>query len=194
MDLYFASDGNLWEISDEEAWEAIENFAQGQKEWDNPPNIISEQEVANLKAEAKRLFGNKNVWVEMHRGIAWDKVENPNSQSAPQVLSSFEEYTTSVTYPKEVEETFGTSIEGNSNFDEPEPQPQPLPSCPSLDIKLGWLLKEIHMTWAHLEKKRTRLQLYTKSLKKLCIQSVETASCVSRNSVRTFEVTASEIW
>ncbi|GJR01176.1 hypothetical protein Tco_0524160 [Tanacetum coccineum] len=29
---------------------------------------------------------------------------------------------------------------------------------------LGWLLEEIHVTWALLEKKRTRLQLYTKSL------------------------------
>ncbi|GKD74694.1 hypothetical protein Tco_1332976, partial [Tanacetum coccineum] len=28
---------------------------------------------------------------------------------------------------------------------------------------LGWLLEEIHVTWAHLEKKQTRLQLYTKS-------------------------------
>ncbi|GJU26819.1 hypothetical protein Tco_1165440 [Tanacetum coccineum] len=28
---------------------------------------------------------------------------------------------------------------------------------------LGWNLEEIHMTWAHLEKKRTRLQLYTKA-------------------------------
>ncbi|GJW02109.1 hypothetical protein Tco_1560965 [Tanacetum coccineum] len=28
---------------------------------------------------------------------------------------------------------------------------------------LGGLLEEIHVTWAHLEKKRTRLQLYTKS-------------------------------
>nr|GEV40457.1 MAK10-like protein [Tanacetum cinerariifolium] len=31
-------------------------------------------------------------------------------------------------------------------------------------FSIGWLLKEIHVTWAHLEKKRTRLQLYTKSL------------------------------
>ncbi|GKE31613.1 hypothetical protein Tco_1450935 [Tanacetum coccineum] len=31
------------------------------------------------------------------------------------------------------------------------------------DRALGWLLEEINMTWAHLEKKRTRLQLYTKS-------------------------------
>ncbi|GJT69356.1 hypothetical protein Tco_1028642, partial [Tanacetum coccineum] len=61
MELDFAVDGNLGELSGEEAWEAIECFAQGQKEWDNPPNIIFEQEVANLKAQAKRLFGNEDV-------------------------------------------------------------------------------------------------------------------------------------
>ncbi|GJY61426.1 hypothetical protein Tco_0462083 [Tanacetum coccineum] len=111
MDLDFATDENLRELSGKEAWEAIENFTQGQKEWDNPPNIISEQEVANLKAQAKRLFGNENVWVEMHEGIAWDKVKNPNPQITPQVLLSFEEYTPPVTYPEEVEETLGTPIE-----------------------------------------------------------------------------------
>ncbi|GJU82559.1 hypothetical protein Tco_1284924 [Tanacetum coccineum] len=31
-------------------------------------------------------------------------------------------------------------------------------------LALGWHLEEIHMTWAHLEKKRTRLRTYTKSL------------------------------
>ncbi|GJY76445.1 hypothetical protein Tco_0481561 [Tanacetum coccineum] len=40
MNLDFAADGNLRELSGEEAWEATENFAQGQKEWDNPPNIF----------------------------------------------------------------------------------------------------------------------------------------------------------
>ncbi|GJX79701.1 hypothetical protein Tco_0327850 [Tanacetum coccineum] len=34
-------------------------------------------------------------------------------------------------------------------------------------LALGWLLEEIHVTWAHLEKKRTRLQTYTKSFKDL---------------------------
>ncbi|GKA10068.1 hypothetical protein Tco_0689501, partial [Tanacetum coccineum] len=57
---------------------------------------------------------------------------------------------------------------------------------------LGCLLEKIHVAWAHLEKKRTRLRLYTKSLKKLYIQSVETASRVSSDGVRTFEVTASK--
>ncbi|GJU39069.1 hypothetical protein Tco_1192026 [Tanacetum coccineum] len=78
MDLDFAADGNLRKLSEEEAWEAIENFSQGQNEWDNPTKIIFEQEVANLKAQSKILFGNKSVWVEMHRGIAWDIVENLN--------------------------------------------------------------------------------------------------------------------
>ncbi|GJT31078.1 hypothetical protein Tco_0911353 [Tanacetum coccineum] len=134
-----------------------------QKEWDNPPNIISEQEVENLKAQAKILFGNENVWVEMHRGIAWDKVENPDPQSTPQVIPSFEENTPPVTYPNEVEETIGLPIEVEPldetpledlglntcdhdiplssreipSFDEPEPQPQPFPSFPSLEVDLG---------------------------------------------------------
>ncbi|GKB71507.1 hypothetical protein Tco_0932919 [Tanacetum coccineum] len=53
MEHDFAADMNLRELSAEEAWEAIENFSQGQKEWDNPPNIIPEQELAGLRAEAK---------------------------------------------------------------------------------------------------------------------------------------------
>ncbi|GKB19753.1 hypothetical protein Tco_0853676 [Tanacetum coccineum] len=60
-------------------------------------------------------------------------------------------------------------------------------------LALGWLLEGIQVTWAHLEKKQTRLQLYTKSLKKLCIQSLETESRVSSDGVRMFEVTATEI-
>ncbi|GJR66537.1 THO complex subunit 4D-like protein [Tanacetum coccineum] len=43
-------------------------------------------------------------------------------------------------------------------------------------LALGWHLEEIHVTWAHLEKKRTRLRLYTKNHEELCIQRVETAS------------------
>ncbi|GJW87860.1 hypothetical protein Tco_0163200 [Tanacetum coccineum] len=88
--------------------------------------------------------------------------ENPNPQSTPQVLPSFEEYTPAVTYSNKVEEiieiligvepldetpledlglnTCNHDIPLSSreipNFDEPEPQPQPIPSCPSLDISL----------------------------------------------------------
>ncbi|GJV10617.1 hypothetical protein Tco_1352158 [Tanacetum coccineum] len=42
-------------------------------------------------------------------------------------------------------------------------------------LALGWHLKEIHVTWAHLEKKQTRLRLYTKNYEELCTQSLETA-------------------
>ncbi|GJT68817.1 hypothetical protein Tco_1020297 [Tanacetum coccineum] len=131
MDLDFTADGNLRELSGEEAWEAIENSVQGQKEWDNPPNIISEQEVVNLKAQAKRLFGNENVWVEMHR----------------------EEVEETLGTPIEVEPLDKTQLEDlglntcNHDiplisrevpiFDEAKYQPQPLPNFPSLDVSLG---------------------------------------------------------
>ncbi|GJY76812.1 hypothetical protein Tco_0481928 [Tanacetum coccineum] len=60
-------------------------------------------------------------------------------------------------------------------------------------LALGWHLEGIHVTWAHLEKKRTRLRLYTIYLEELCIQSVETASQVSSDNVRIFMVTATWI-
>nr|GEX01104.1 MAK10-like protein [Tanacetum cinerariifolium] len=41
---------------------------------------------------------------------------------------------------------------------------------------LECLLEEIHETWAHLEKKRTRIRLYTKSLEETIIQTMETTS------------------
>ncbi|GJT95882.1 hypothetical protein Tco_1091400 [Tanacetum coccineum] len=43
-------------------------------------------------------------------------------------------------------------------------------------LALGLHLEEIHVTWAHLKKKRARLRLYIKNHEALCIQSVETAS------------------
>ncbi|GKD44196.1 hypothetical protein Tco_1268841 [Tanacetum coccineum] len=58
---------------------------------------------------------------------------------------------------------------------------------------LGWHLEEIHVTWIHLEKKRTRLRLYTIYLEELCIQSVETASQASSDAVVIFLVTALRI-
>nr|GEV90482.1 ribonuclease H-like domain-containing protein [Tanacetum cinerariifolium] len=96
----------------------------------------------------------------MHRNITWDKVENPNPQSTPQVPLLFEEYTPPVTYPEEVEKTSGTSIEVeplneikleevglNCNHNTPlssrevpsfdGPEPKPLLNCPSLDVSLG---------------------------------------------------------
>ncbi|GKE22612.1 hypothetical protein Tco_1434124 [Tanacetum coccineum] len=61
-------------------------------------------------------------------------------------------------------------------------------------LALGWHLKEIHMTWAPLEKKRMRLRTYTKVHQELCSQSVETASQALSDAVVIYLVTASEIW
>ncbi|GJW94548.1 hypothetical protein Tco_0174220 [Tanacetum coccineum] len=94
-----------------------------------------------------------------------DKMDNPSPQSTSQVLSSFDVYTPPVTRrPEEVEETIGIPMEVEPldetqlealglntcnhdiplssrevpSFDELEPQPQPLPSCPYLDVSLGY--------------------------------------------------------
>ncbi|GJV76379.1 protein kinase-like domain, concanavalin A-like lectin/glucanase domain protein [Tanacetum coccineum] len=131
MDLDFAADGNLRELSGEEAWEAIENFAQGQKEWDNPPNIISEQEVANLKAQAKRLFGNEDVWVEMHREEVEETLETP-VEVEPLDETQLEDLGLNT-----CNHDIPLSNREVPSFDEPEPQPNPLPNCLSLDVSLG---------------------------------------------------------
>ncbi|GJS19688.1 hypothetical protein Tco_0448320 [Tanacetum coccineum] len=116
-----------------------------------------------VEAQAKRLFGNEKAWVEMHRGIAWDMVENSNPPSTPQVLPSFKENTSLVTYPYAVEETIGLPIKVEPldetpledltlntcnhdiplssreipSFNESEPHLQPFPSFPSLELDLG---------------------------------------------------------
>ncbi|GKE73152.1 hypothetical protein Tco_1535193 [Tanacetum coccineum] len=43
-------------------------------------------------------------------------------------------------------------------------------------LALGWHLEEIQVTWAHLEKKQTRLRLNTKNHEELFTQSLETVS------------------
>ncbi|GJR93078.1 hypothetical protein Tco_0265252 [Tanacetum coccineum] len=53
-------------------------------------------------------------------------------------------------------------------------------------------LEEVHVTWAHLEKKRTRLQTNTKTLKDLCSQSLETASPTLHDAIITHLVMASQ--
>ncbi|GKD37181.1 hypothetical protein Tco_1257388 [Tanacetum coccineum] len=59
-------------------------------------------------------------------------------------------------------------------------------------FSFGRHLDELHVTWAHLEKKRTRLQTNTKTLEDLCSKSLETASPAIRDAVRSHQVTASQ--
>ncbi|GKD58081.1 hypothetical protein Tco_1295590 [Tanacetum coccineum] len=103
-----------------------------------------------------RRFGLRCI-----QGIAWDMVENSNPPSTPQVLLSFKENTSLVTYPDEVEENIGLPIKVEPldetpledltlntcnhdiplssreipSFDESKPQPQPFPSFPSLEFR-----------------------------------------------------------
>ncbi|GJU98770.1 hypothetical protein Tco_1328041 [Tanacetum coccineum] len=94
-------------------------------------------------------------------GMMNNEVGNTIPQSTPLILLSFEEYTPPVTYPEEVEETIGISMEVEplnqpqrknlglntcshdlslSSREVPsvdELEPQPLPNFPSLDVNLG---------------------------------------------------------
>ncbi|GJS74282.1 hypothetical protein Tco_0707123 [Tanacetum coccineum] len=70
-----------------------------------------ECEIVMVKIPRSMSFlGSTNTYDE-HLGNVdkmKDEVGNPCPRSTPQFLPSFEEYTTPVTYPKEVEDTLGT--------------------------------------------------------------------------------------
>ncbi|GJU87615.1 hypothetical protein Tco_1295161, partial [Tanacetum coccineum] len=55
----------------------------------------------------------------------------------------------------------------------------------------GRHLEEIHVTWAHLEKKRTRLRTYT-NISRISTQRQETASQITRDAVTIHTKTASQ--
>ncbi|GJR50996.1 hypothetical protein Tco_1401517 [Tanacetum coccineum] len=59
-------------------------------------------------------------------------------------------------------------------------------------LVFGRHLEEIHVTWAHLEKKRTRLRTNTKTLEDLCSQRLGTASPTLHDAVTTHLVTVSQ--
>ncbi|GJX23156.1 hypothetical protein Tco_0227601 [Tanacetum coccineum] len=186
VDLDFCGDGTLENLMVEEAWETIENFAQGQKEWDNPPNIISELEIENLKVHAKRSFGNEIVWVEMHRNIAWEKVENLNHLKKPRGL----EVNILSEKLRSLRKFHWMILRGR--FNQLSHVSSPLLSKPGeYYFSFGRHLDELHVTWAHLEKKRTRLRTNTKTLKDLCSQSLETTSQAIHDAVITHQVMAS---
>ncbi|GJY13923.1 zinc finger BED domain-containing protein RICESLEEPER 2 [Tanacetum coccineum] len=54
-------------------------------------------------------------------------------------------------------------------------------------FSFGRHLDELHVTWAHLEKKRMRLRTNTKTLEDLCSQSLETASQAIHDAVTTHQ-------
>ncbi|GKA21956.1 hypothetical protein Tco_0707918 [Tanacetum coccineum] len=135
MDINFAEDGDLKELSTEEAWETIENFAQGQKKWDKPFKAIPEQELAILRAQANELFTNKKVSFEIPMCIAWDKVDNLSPQRTSMEIEPLDQ--TKLENVGLNNHRIPISYKEVPIFDELEPQPQPLRNCPSLDVTLG---------------------------------------------------------
>ncbi|GJV60251.1 hypothetical protein Tco_1466351 [Tanacetum coccineum] len=51
----------------------------------------------------------------------------------------------------------------------------------------GKLLEDIHVTWTHLGRNGTRLQLYNEVVSRICSQSLETASQFPSDTVRTYK-------
>ncbi|GJU70172.1 hypothetical protein Tco_1256431 [Tanacetum coccineum] len=84
-----AAGRNLRRLSAEEAWETIKDFTQCDKHWKNPTSTISNQTIANLKAQ---LVENELVRVMVPKYMSWldaydehigdmeDKVDNPSTQ------------------------------------------------------------------------------------------------------------------
>nr|GEV65889.1 hypothetical protein [Tanacetum cinerariifolium] len=157
------------------------------------------------------------VMVKMPKCMSWlddeligdldtigDKAKNPSPQSTPQEITNgylrtwnLEEKEKNLTEPEDGVMINPDGVARKAHLLEDKQIPSvgvfDEVSFYTLFQALEWILEEIHMIWAHLEKKQTRLRLYTKSLKKLCIQNVETASRVSIDDVRTIEMTASEM-
>nr|GEU32710.1 hypothetical protein [Tanacetum cinerariifolium] len=59
--------------------------------------------------------------------------------------------------------------------------------CHLLFRALGRLLKDIHVTWDHLEKKQTRFKLYTKVVSRMPVQCLEMASQSPSDAVRSYK-------
>ncbi|GKD52638.1 hypothetical protein Tco_1281614, partial [Tanacetum coccineum] len=108
---------------DESLYDAWIRYKDLIRKWKNATSTISDQTIANLK---DLLVGNEVVRVKIPSCMSWldaydeplgdldmmdDKVENPDTQSSPQVLPSFVEYAPPVTYLEEVDETLGTPVE-----------------------------------------------------------------------------------
>ncbi|GJX01819.1 hypothetical protein Tco_0185732 [Tanacetum coccineum] len=122
-----------------------------------PPNSydIHKMNIGLPQLTRLSLYGSASLSESCSLDMMNNKVDNPSLQNTPQVLPSFKEYTSPVTYPEEVEESLGTPIEeeplnqtkledvGLTNHNiflssreipsVDEPKPRLLPNCPALD-------------------------------------------------------------
>ncbi|GJX98936.1 hypothetical protein Tco_0355955 [Tanacetum coccineum] len=145
IDINHAAGGNLRRLSAEEEWETIEDCSIS---WNEVVRVVIPKCMSLLDAYDEPI------------GDIEDKVDNSSPQSIPQVLLTFEVYTPPVTYPEEVDETIGISMELKpldhtkledlglntcshdlflSSREIPsvdEPEPQLLPNFSPLDVNL----------------------------------------------------------
>ncbi|GKD34868.1 hypothetical protein Tco_1250377 [Tanacetum coccineum] len=75
IDINYAVHGNLRRLSAQEAWETIEDCVQCDKQWKTPTSTISDQTIANLKAQ---LVENEVVRVMIPKCMSWlDAYDEP---------------------------------------------------------------------------------------------------------------------
>nr|GEV18355.1 hypothetical protein [Tanacetum cinerariifolium] len=103
--------------------------------------------------------------------IMEDKVDNPRPQSTTRVLLSFEVYTARNSPGRsrgDYKNPDGGIFSRKTNVKFSQSVETALGFCPDNVASLvGWLLKEIHVTWAQLEKKQARPRPYTNYLEEI---------------------------
>ncbi|GKB21446.1 hypothetical protein Tco_0855369 [Tanacetum coccineum] len=98
IDINYVAGGNLRRLSTKEAWETIEDCVQCDKQWKTLTSTISNQTIANLKAQ---LVKNEVVRVMIPKCMSWlDAYDEPIGdmdirkilsvdESEPQLLPNF---------------------------------------------------------------------------------------------------------
>ncbi|GKE19769.1 hypothetical protein Tco_1431281, partial [Tanacetum coccineum] len=126
--------GNLRVLSAEEAWETNEDCVQCDKQWKNPTRTISDQTIANLKAQ---LVRNEVVRVKIPKCMSWldaydepigdldmmeDKVNNPSPQRIPMEVEPLEHMKLEDLGLNTCSRDLFLSYREISSVNEPEPQ------------------------------------------------------------------------
>ena len=91
MDIDHTADEDLWGLSADGAWEAIENCAILAKKMDNPTSVVTDQLIASLRDQVRSLFGDNRPIDEIPRynenignlDTMVDEVINPSPPSTP---------------------------------------------------------------------------------------------------------------
>ncbi|GJZ50019.1 hypothetical protein Tco_0604209 [Tanacetum coccineum] len=189
------ADGKLRDLNPEESWAILEDLTLYDNEsWNDPRDFAKPVKAIALPQDVpstsdRRLIELKNqVQRLMEAHLALTQPTQVNKITTPCEICSgpydtqycmenpeqaFVEYASSRTDEAGGQSIFAAGGQAIPNF------------------ALGWHLEEIYGTWAHLEKKRTRLRTYTKIHQELCSQSVEITSGALSDAVVIYLVTTS---